>query len=198
MRLWTIQPQIVYEILQSQGVFHCNPKLSDCITQFGFTPYYDWLIQQMRQRIGSPPPGVTHPIWAWHTMDWKHQKPDLRRIEFRNYPGPQVCIELEIPDQDVLLSDEERWHIVLNNGYYGDAKTEAEMDTEDAWFESLPQDEQEQLKKKSWEKIFNVNPPYEDSWERRGCYIQATFWELRMEQVVSVRHFKGWQSTDRT
>ncbi len=31
----------------------------------------------------------------------------------------------------------------------------------------------------------------EDSWEQRGCYIQATFWELRMEQVVSVHHFKG-------
>ena len=127
-----------------------------------------------------------------------HQKPDLRRIEFRTCPGPQVCIELEIPDQDVLLSDEERWHIVLNDGYYGDAKTEVEMDKEDAWFKGLPQDEQEQLKKKSWEKIFNVRPSYEDSLERRGCYIQATFWELRMEQVVSVRHFKGWLSADRT
>jgi len=40
-------------------------------------------------------------------------------------------------------------------------------------------------------KDFDVFPPFENEWENHGKYIQATFWELRLEQVVAVRHFKG-------
>jgi hypothetical protein len=49
------------------------------------------------------------------------------------------------------------------------------MEIEDRWFDSLPLDEQTVVKMKSWEKIFNVSPPHEDSWECRGKYLQATF-----------------------
>ena len=27
--------------------------------------------------------------------------------------------------------------------------------------------------------------------QRVAAYVQATFWELRLDQVVTVRHFKG-------
>ncbi len=63
----------------------------------------------------------------------------------------------------------------MNDGYYGDCSNEREMEIEDRWFDSLPLDEQTVVKMKSWEKIFNVSPPHEDSWECRGKYLQATF-----------------------
>ena len=47
------------------------------------------------------------------------------------------------------------------------------------------------MKQKSWEKIFDVFPPFKNEWKNQGKYIQATFWELRLDQVVAVRHFKG-------
>jgi hypothetical protein len=106
--------------------------------------------------LGLPPEGATYPFWAWHTIEWKHQKPDLRRTEFRAYRGNQVCLELEIPDNMVLLSNEDMWHIVLNDGYYSDCSNEREVEIEDRWFENLSPDKQIVVKVKSWEKILNI------------------------------------------
>lgn len=191
MRLWTVQPRRLYEKLKAEKVLHCVPELSEMVAEWGFGPAYDWLAGQMNVRVGPPPKDVFYPIWAWHTIEWQHQKPDLRRAEFRGYKGEQVCLELEIPDNMVLLSNEDAWHIVLNNGYYGDCTNEQEMEKEDAWFDSLPPKERHLIKIKSWEKIFNVSPPYESAWEVHGKYVQATFWELRLDQVVAIRYFKG-------
>jgi hypothetical protein len=91
----------------------------------------------------------------------------------------------------VLLSDEEAWHAVLNDSYHGNSTNEQEFDAEWEWFESLPPDEQDRIKRKSWGKIFIVSPPFENDWERRGKYIQATFWELRLDQIIAIRNFKG-------
>lgn len=191
MRVWSIQPEKLYEDLKIKKALHCDPTQSELISECGFGPAYDWLVRQMKERVGLPPKGVLYPFWAWHTLEWKHQRPDLRRMEFRAYKGDQVCLELEIPDNMVLLSNENTWHIVLNDGYYGDSSNEQEAEIEDHWFESLPLDEKAVVKMKSWKKIFNVSPPYEDAWECQGKYVQATFWELRLDQVVAVRRFKG-------
>ena len=56
----------------------------------------------------------------------------MRRSEFRGYNDPQVCIELEVPDHDVLLSNEDMWHVVLNDGHYGNAINEQEYDADSA------------------------------------------------------------------
>lgn len=191
MKLWTIQPVTVYQHLIIEGVFRCTPSMSICITEMDFSSAYDWMAEQMRARIGEPPPGVQYPIWAWHTLSWEHKQPDLRRIEFRGYKKPMVCLEIEIPDSHVLLSDEEAWHSILNDGYLGCSKNEAEYEAEAAWFDSLPEEQQAKVKRKSWERIFDIDPPVDNGWDRIGMYIQATFWELRLEQVKKVRRFSS-------
>lgn len=99
-------------------------------------------------------------------------------------------MEVEIPDKDVLLSDEELWHFVLNDFYLSDATNEVEYNAAEEAFDALPEDEQRAVKEKSWERIFFVSPPVDNEWVRVGCYIQATFWELRREQIVKVWHYK--------
>lgn len=99
-----------------------------------------------------------------------------------------MCLELELPDSQVLLSDQENWHAVLNQWYMGDATNEAEMAAEWAWLDALAAEEALTMKQKSWTKIFDVTP-FEDEWQRRGCYVQATFWELRLADVRAVRRF---------
>jgi len=193
MRLWTIQPKVLFDKLQAEKVIRCDSEKSPLVTECGFGPSYDWMAEQMIRRVGPPPEGVKYPIWAWHTLGWKHAKPDLRRSEFRGYNEPQVCMELEIPDHDVLLSNEDMWHIVLNDGYYGNAANEQEYDAEEAWFDSLSPVEQEHVRRKSWEKIFDVSPARENDWDSHGKYVQATFWELRLGYVKAVRHFSSRQ-----
>ena len=154
MRLWTIQPQEMYESLQQNGIVHCDPSRSSGLTEMNFQSAYDWMCEQMRQKIGPPPEQVTYPIWAWHTLDWKHQKPDLRRTEFCWQPEHSVCLELEIPEEQVLLSDEERWHFVLNNWYLTNATNEADYNQAEAWFDGLSPEEQQNVRQQSWQHIF--------------------------------------------
>jgi hypothetical protein len=189
MRLWTIQPLKFYERLLTECVIHCDPVLSDYLREnsdFSFRKEYDWLAYQMQKRIGTPPAGVKYPIWAWYSLRGKHQKPDLRRTECRNYTGHQTCLEIEIPDKDVLLSDEVSWYIVLNDGYYASSKDDDGIEAEYAWYEHLPEDIRREVQVASWERIFDVLNLSEPS-----QFIQATFWELRLEQIIAVRHFKG-------
>lgn len=80
------------------------------------------------RRVGEPPVGVIYPIWAWHTLDWQHEKPDFRGTEFRSYRGKHVCIEIEISEDKVLLSDEVEWHFVLNDIYTPSVQNQKELD----------------------------------------------------------------------
>jgi len=193
MRLVTIQDKAAYDDLCVKGVLRCNPNLAEWLHKKEFRSSYDWLIEQMKQRIGEPPDGVSYPIWAWYLIDGKPAKVDLRRTEFNNYKGEHYALTIEVPDDIVLLSDEENWHYVLNNWFLGLAINDTEYDREQAWLESLPKNEQQYEKQKSWKRIFDISPLNTD-WHRRGFYVQATFWELRKEQIVSVRQFFGRQN----
>lgn len=187
MRLWTIQSKEVYEILHRDGVYHCDRRKSEGMRNF-VLPYL-WLSAEMKRRVGPPPQGVTLPIWAWHTWEWKHKKPDLRAGEFYHYPPGSVCMEIEIPDEKVLLNDGDAWDIILNNGVLFSCADEEEYNRKEEALEKLPKREQRQIKRQSWDKVFDITPSYKE-WDRRGMYVQATFWELRREQVVKVWQMK--------
>lgn len=203
MRIWTFQTAMVYQQLLNQKVVYADVTHSEYIDWGHFRQAYDWLKEEMRERIDDPPAGASYPFWAWHTVRWQHQRPDLRLAEFSGHYGSaeesEVCLELEIPDDEVLLSDEEQWHNVLNDGYMGPAKNETELDLGDTWFSNLPSNEKEIRKRLSWREVFDVTP-YEDDWTRRGQDVQATFWTLRLSDVVAVRKLAGapvgrWRKT---
>lgn len=191
MTLWTIQPISVFEELKKEGVFRCNPSLAENIVdEFNFKDSYDWLISEMENYIGKKPIGVSYPIWAWHTRNWKHRKPDLREAGYEKRGNLCVLLEIEKPDKEVLLSDFDAWHFVLNNWYLGDSRNEEEWNKEDDWFEKLDKQTQNELKLKSWQKIFDVSP-FKSDWTSKGCYIQANFWELSLNEVKGYQIFKA-------
>ncbi len=189
MLLWTIQPERVWRPLKKEKIFRCNPEKSVYLNgKDDFSAAYDWLVAQMEKRIGKRPEGITYPVWAWHTFDWKHRKPDLRDHYFSAFYGTHTCIEIDIPEKNVLLSDEENWHFVLNDLFYTGAKSEKEYDRLEAEYDSLPEEEKCKARGRSWEQIFEVEP-IETEWHRQGCYVQAVFWELRLSQVRKVTWF---------
>ena len=143
MILWTIQPIEVWNIIQDTGVYHCDPVKSTML-KLELVEEYEWLIRQMKKRIGLPPTGVTYPVWAWYAQNGKHRKPDLRSERWGYGPGNEqyACIEFEIPDNLVLLSDFDVWHIVLNNGLI--SETEEEDTRQEVYFESLSPEAQKE------------------------------------------------------
>jgi len=206
MRVWSIQSLEVYEKLMNDGVVNVDPDHENTwLSEEDFKQAYNWLVKEMEQRIGSKPEGVSYPWWAWAIMDGKNEKPDLRTSTFNGYVehGPGVVLEFEIPDDELVLTDEPAWHYVLNqwllspNSVYRDENDE-ELDGE-AWDKkydeihdylySLPEEEQKKVLEKSWLNIFGPNPEYnqEVTWK----WVQATFWQLRKDRLISARKFKG-------
>ena len=136
MKLWSMQPIEIWNMIQTNGVYRCDPKRSS-MPEPEFVTKYEWLIRQMKKRIGEPPEGVLYPVWAWYMQNGRRRKPDLRGERWGYGPGNEqyVCIEFEIPDNQVLLSDFAAWNIILNNGLI--TETEAESDVLDALYDAM-------------------------------------------------------------
>ncbi|MEE5988217.1 DUF3841 domain-containing protein [Ligilactobacillus equi] len=191
MRLWMLVSEDVYQKIVTAGEFHCEEKF---ILDRDFIPHYQWMVKQMDRRLINHPKGLDYPLWAWCKQNGKHAKPDFR--DPSNYYYDQtVCLELEIPAEEVLLSDYDLWHFVLNNIYlspiictphYEEYYTLQEKcyDLQDNWFEALPREKQVAVKEKTWEYIFET--PYSND---SHTYIQACFWSFKTEQIVKAWHY---------
>ena len=142
----------------------------------------------MIKRIGDKPTGVEYPVWAWYQWEGERKKPDLRSERWGNgWKGDRfACMEIDIPEQDVLLSDFDLWSIMLNNGLL--SETEEESIELEKKYNLLSEQKKWEMKSKNWEGVFDLSP-LENGWIIRGDSIQATFWELRIDQIRSVRMF---------
>lgn len=183
MKLWTIQYPEAYKDLCEKGVL----RVPDDMVDSYWKRSYDWLVSEMIKKIGNPPDGVHYPLWAWHTLDGKRKKPDLRMGGYAKRGEKQILIEFEIPDDKVVLTDFAAWHYVLNDLWFDDPVDDNDWEENQKWFDKLPQAEQQQLKIQSWQKVFDISS--NNKFLQRGYDIQATFWELKKEWIVSVREF---------
>ena len=192
MILWTMQPLHVYEMIQHTGIYRCDPARSTMM-RMEFTEQYDWLVVKMAERIGPPPEGVKYPVWAWYKQNGKRHKPDLRSERWGYGRGGEAytCLEINIPDDKVLLSDFDAWHGPLNSGLLSD--TEEEDAEQETYYNSLTDEQKKVYRYKNWERIFDIDP-FENDWTRRGDWVQATFWELKREQIRDVRFFTTGKS----
>ena len=192
MRLWTTQGIEIYNQLQREGIAYCTkPSLGD---DAKFVYSYHWMAEQMRRRIGEPPvEGLEFPLWAWYQyVSAKKRQPPRRPLYIPE--GTSAYMEIEIPDNRVLLSDFNCWHAVLNQCALADWKRiDKKTDPLDKAagryldFMEYPLEIREEIVK-SWEAVFDLNRRDKDvgRTHRRNRSIQATFWALLPEDVVSV------------
>ncbi|MBU5255781.1 DUF3841 domain-containing protein [Tissierella praeacuta] len=117
-----------------------------------------------------------------------HRKPDLR---YSGHGEQMACIELEIPDNNVLLSNFDLWYYVLNNWYIGDSINEEELDAEWEWLDELSSQEKQDVIEKSWDKIFSIKKPLNNGFNSSGKYIQGTSWKLKLNEVRKVQIFNA-------
>lgn len=120
MQLWTIQPFSLWEELQRKKLL--RTRLEHVTASWWGRDNllsYNWLRQQMIERIGPPPEADVYPMWAyfqWH--DAKHRRPDLRSVaSWSRHGSKMVLLELKVEESRVLLSDYETWQYVLNDWY---------------------------------------------------------------------------------
>ena len=185
MILWTIQPEMIYEMILEQGVYRCDYNKS---SMKEWKMQYDWLVKQMINRIGERPSGVSYPVWAWYKWEGIRKKPDLRCERWGNgWKGERfVCMEIDIPEKDVLLTDFDAWSIILLDALI--SYSEEEDEYLEKIYKSLSPEKQKMMKEKNWEKVFDISP-FDNTWICRGNSVQATFWELKRKQIKEVRPF---------
>lgn len=195
MRVWTIQPEGVYERLREQGTLYTDISLSPLYGSVDGTEdgpvchtlrtAYGWLTERMEEKIGKPE-GASYPWWAWHTRKGRHAKPDLREAGYGQRGERLVCLELELPEGEVVLSDFDLWGFCVS-GFQIPGVPEGsgeEANEEEARYRVLAQKEQERVKQESWEAVFGVMPE-----AGADIWIQATFWELRLAEARKAVYF---------
>lgn len=189
MTLWTIQVAEFYNQLIEQGYAYC-PGIDDFSREYMIYPY-NWMAGQMRKRIGEPPlHEIEYPVWAWYQYMGGEQKKPLKvksALSCGNSEhGYEMLLELDVPDNEVLLSDFLMWHIPLNHSdYLVRPRSRRFMRMmKRCWrnrFSEYPPELQEILYR-SWERIFDFRPKHKSSYNKA---IQGTLWWVRKEWLVS-------------
>lgn len=179
LKLWTVRPLSDYEILCQNGIFRTDETFIDDY----HVDAYRWIAEQLAKKTPKPT-NVTMPVWAWFRYEGtKKPKPDLRKTAHLPPKTQGVRIEFDIPENQVLLSDFDAWHCVLNDFCY--ALTDDEYDYYEKLEQTLSKTEFLAIKQQTWQRIFDLDLiPNPDEYA-----IQAVFWELKLEWVKKVDFF---------
>lgn len=158
----------------------------------------------MKDKGLLPPVGVGYPIWAWYQWEGKRKRRDMRESGYAKRGEKIVQLTIEIDDRDVLLSDFDLFHYVLNYCYLpeseeDDAEFEKEYISQGFCWSDLRNFniQSSSIRKirtkivKSWERIFDLKKEDENIIYGSNAQksIQATFWLLKIEQVIKTEIF---------
>ncbi len=162
---WTIQMMDKWDEVQSLGYLIGDEKY----IWGDFIEPYHWMMGQMKKRL----PNYTgeYPIWLWTN------RPDLRRSAHLERGEKGVLLKVELDEQDVLLSEFQAWHFVLNRTYF-----ELEGDEDELVIEK---DEIEN----SWEMIFELDVLKQHPNWGPTFHLQGVTGKIPIDKIKLVRDF---------
>jgi len=184
MRVWTVQAAARLD--GGRWPLRASARYVDPYMR----PAYRWMARELARRVGPPPRGVTFPVWAWPV------KPDLRARAWFPSGTAGARIEAEVEDDELLASDFDRFHAVLNRHYL-----ERDRADDDAFVRALARSgapdwpHTPALRARieaSWPRIFAFDRATRDPrrhGRRADALIQVVCWQLRRDQVVRIDRF---------
>ncbi|WP_289139194.1 DUF3841 domain-containing protein [uncultured Brevibacillus sp.] len=164
---WTMQTDEAWKQYEKQGYLEGTPEHAM------YSEEYQWIIKQMKQRL--PNYRGEYPIWLWI------KKPDMRSTG--HFEGGTKCVRLtlEIDPKNVLVSDFDDWHCVLNNTFCADKEQE---------WEAHYEGNLEITKEESWHRIFDIDRHRDPEWHGEGKRrLQGTTGRMELSCVKKVEHF---------
>ena len=208
MLIQTIQPQSILSVIKKEGIIYARADFEQyekSTPSWGFSDAYAWMKEQMINKgLGSKCKSKDL-FWAWAwSGDLGKKAIDLRTRKSHNLKGQMV---LTLEKSDILLSDFELWHYVLN--YWPIALSSKEenywnkiSETNNNFYENKPlkdKDLDEKIRK-TWQNIFKIKKEkdyftysfsksvnkYLES-ESRKLVVQATFWNIKESDIVSIK-----------
>ncbi|WP_338586967.1 DUF3841 domain-containing protein [Paenibacillus sp. Y5S-9] len=166
MIYWSMQTLEVWKQAQETGYLEGSSE------HLMFPKQYIWMMEQMKTRL--PNYKGEYPIWLWI------KKPDMRSTA--HFEGGTKCVRLtiDLKETDVLISDLDRWNLVLNNGFCSDNEHE-----EGEFNKGIL----EMTKEESWERIFDLNRAVDVNWTGNGAWLQGTTGRIYLEKVKRVEQY---------
>jgi hypothetical protein len=188
MRLWTVQPVAVWELLQAEGRVFVDPAWMN--PEGWIHPQYSWLAWQLRSRLAGSRGCL--PWWAYC------KRPDLRWVRHLRPQGArEVLIDFEAPAGAFVDFPCWAWQTVFLGEYLARYAAEyrdwaARLRREGIAPDSaeLPEAFQAELEA-SWRRLFHPDLPCR-SWRRGGDDSREAVVEvLELGWVRRVREFMG-------
>lgn len=116
-----------------------------------------------------------YPVWGWYRYcDARSGRKAPTLQQLKNIFENEYRLKLKVPDELVLLSDYDDWHMPLNNCFCGSDRYVIRMMTAEDNKTWSPEKLQ-RLKEKSWEKIFNIE---------NATAVQACFPSIEPEYLL--------------
>ena len=181
MRFWTRQDKNILKTLRKNGIYQVKEryirfKLGD-IAKF-YIDIYKWYYHKASE-IVNPPESAQYPIWLSTEEDMKLP-----------LAGNQIMLELEIPEDKVIILDMLKWDYVVNYWYIPKNEEDARKHNKELkriWIKSESSIYMEnfypRLKDKivkSWDRLFDNNIKLSNK-------KIATVWEIRKEWINKIK-----------
>lgn len=170
-KYWTIQHLDAWHHALKVGYIEGDSKH---IAFEDFDASYQWMKEQMKKEIADY--RNEQPVWLWL------KKPDMRHSGHHT-PGTKIVrLTLQLNEEDVLVSDFEKWHCILNNEFCSDSEIEDEK---------FRNGELSISKQESWERIFELNRSHDTDWwgKVEDSILQGTTGRIDLKKVISIENF---------
>jgi len=169
MRLWSIQTENAVRRIKEKGELRGDWRRVD----HWFKEAYQWLCVEMEKADiglkGRPP------VWAWT------RRPDLRYSAHGQKGETLYLLELDVPDDEILVSNFGAWHCVLNPCFV----TMNDAEFHKMWDDDSPYSDQEI--EESWQRIFDLELVAGP--DNYGDDCQATFPVIDQSYIRKMRRF---------
>ena len=172
--MYTVQSENLYKKMREQGYLEGNKDFAM------FPEAYEWMIDQMKKRITNCDM-KNYPIWLWQRRPNRNEKALATKGE------RWVILKLDVPEEQILWSSFDVWHMILNNCPI--TYNEKEWD----YFEEIGFPKEEVTK--TWERLFDhqwlASRPSDWAGEYKKDWFQGVTPRITMEQVKKVSRFIG-------
>lgn len=170
-KYWSIQNELAWEEAKNTGYLVGSEKY---IMDVEFADSYQWMMQQMMNKLKRYE--QEWPIWLWL------KKPDMRHSAHAMSGKKIVRLTIELEETEVLVSDFDKWHCVLNNSFCSLAREEDEE-----WENGT----NAMTKAESWERIFDIVGNHDpELWgDPKDIRLQGVTGKIGLDQVKKVEFF---------
>ena len=212
MIIHSVLTNVEYEILKKDGKLFCDASKtyypnSDKIFKIAYDFMSSHLEKKFPKKNINAPFELKYPRWAWHTINGNTDIKKMNKFHFiNNAKETTYLVSINIPDEQVLLSDFELWHCCLNAFPIFDRKEDEEMEhfvyhiLKTQYFKIIKNEDDNIVysflcKKifQSWEKIFDLSF-YDEYYVSKERTIQAVFWYIDIKQVFDVNMYSCTQN----